>query len=430
MIGNILMIIAIMTTALFFYFMLFSKKDKNLVYIKYVLIAFPFIGIDLFPSLLTISIFDLTTLTFVTMFYKRKNIYNRENKIYQYLFFILSIIMIIGSILSEELTRESVSSIIQFGSIFLFAKILSDEISFNPSFTDEIINCIKVTLLFSLLFLVGQFFIGPSFSIAKSQNINVTSLAGIRYPSFFQDPQKYAQFLSAASFLMLAKEWKKEKISTINVIIFILTVAAMLFTGGRAGFGGWILGILIIMAAGNKKYRTAIIAAGLIIIPGIIMFADQIPMFKRESVSDSFDFRYLIWQDAYKIFLDNPLFGIGVGNYANYVSIHNPDQFWIANNEITIYDHPESGYLKLLTEFGLLGFISIMGMIAMPIIIGFKKYQKYKNTTTILLIASIATWIIGFYTVYSFGDVRIKILMVTIICMLITIDNSVKEKIA
>ena len=66
----------------------------------------------------------------------------------------------------------------------------------------------------------------------------------------------------------------------------------------------------------------------------------------------------------------------------------------------------------------------------MPIIIGLKKYQKYNNTTTILLIASIATWIIGFYTVYSFGDVRIKILMVTIICMLITLDNTVSEKIA
>jgi hypothetical protein len=60
MIGNILMIIAIMTTALFFYFMLFTRKDKNRVYIQYVLIAFPFIGIDLLPSLLTISIFDLT----------------------------------------------------------------------------------------------------------------------------------------------------------------------------------------------------------------------------------------------------------------------------------------------------------------------------------------------------------------------------------
>jgi len=200
MIGNILMIIAIMTTAVFFYFMLFTRKDKNLVYIQYVLIAFPFIGIDLFPSLLTISIFDLTTLIFVILFYKRKTVDNRKNKIYQYLFFTLSIIMIIGSILSEELTRESVSSVIQFGSIFIFAKILSDEISLNPSFTDEIIKCIKITLLFSLVFLVGQFFIGPSFSIAKSQNINVTSLSGIRYPSFFQDPRSMHNFYQRPAF--------------------------------------------------------------------------------------------------------------------------------------------------------------------------------------------------------------------------------------
>ena len=169
------------------------------------------------------------------------------------------------------------------------------------------------------------------------------------------------------------------------------------------------------------------VLACLLLIPGIVIFADQIPMFKRASVSDSFDFRYLIWQDAYKIFLDNPILGIGTGNYSNYVAVHNPDQFWIAYNEITIFDHPESGYLKLLTEYGAFGFITIIGLIIYPIIIGFKKYQVNQNITILIFIAAIATWLIGFYTVYSFGDVRIKVLIVTIVGMLIANQSKIKE---
>jgi O-antigen ligase len=127
-----------------------------------------------------------------------------------------------------------------------------------------------------------------------------------------------------------------------------------------------------------------------------------------------------IWSSAYDIYLKHPVLGIGVGNYANYVSVYNPDQFWIANNEIITYDHPESGYLKILIEFGTIGFCSILLIILYPIITGFFKYLKTKNTLLLFFVCAIISWMVGFYSVYSLGDIRIMLLITMIICMLIS----------
>ena len=270
------------------------------------------------------------------------------------------------------------------------------------------------------VFLAFQFLIGPTFSFAKSQNINVAGGMSIRYPSFFQDPQKYAQYLSASSLLMLLLPGLvKGKSSQAGLLLCGLSMIALLFTGGRAGLGGWLIGLLIIVALGNAQYRAAIISVAILVSIFIYNFADAIPIFKRDDLADAYAFRYTIWQDAFAIFQDNPFFGIGLGNYANYVSTHNPDQYWISDNEVTLYDHPESGYLKLLTEFGLIGFIIAMLFVIKPIYDGISMYFKTKDLTLIILVSSVFTWIIGFYTVYSLGDIRIKLLIVSILCMLI-----------
>lgn len=248
--------------------------------------------------------------------------------------------------------------------------------------------------------------------------LQVVSQYGIQV--FFQDPQKYAQYLSASSLLMLLLPGLiKGKISQLGLLLCGLSMIALLFTGGRAGLGGWVIGLMIIVILGNAQYRAAIISVTVVVSLFIYNFADAIPIFKRDDLADAYAFRYTIWQDAFAIFQDNPFFGIGLGNYANYVSTHNPDQYWISDNEVTLYDHPESGYLKLLTEFGLIGFIIAMLFVVKPIYDGISMYFKTNDLTLIILVSSVFTWIIGFYTVYSLGDIRIKLLIVSILCMLI-----------
>jgi len=420
MTARVIIFLALAVLLLFFYAMLFTKEDSNKTYLKFVFIAYPFLGIDLLPSFISTTLFVFITLVFLVFFYNRKSTKYLSSFSYFHLFLFLLLSIAIGLVLSADLSNDTITDAIQLLAVFFFAKVLIDEIKINPGFRTVIFNCMKTTLIFSLVFLVFQFVFGPTFSFAKSQNINVSGGMSIRYPSFFQDPQKYAQYLSASSLLMLLLPSKeKGKISQLGLILCALSMIALLFTGGRAGLGGWLIGLLIIVVLGSAQYRAAIISVTILITLFIYKFSEAIPIFKRDDLADAYAFRYAIWQDAFAIFQDHPLFGIGLGNYANYVSIHNPDQYWINDNEVTLYDHPESGYLKLLTEFGLIGFIVAMFFIGKPIYDALSRYFKTKNLSLVILVSSLVTWIIGFYTVYSFGDIRIKLLIISIICMLI-----------
>lgn len=420
MTSTIIMFLAVAVVMLFMYAMLFVKEDNNKTYLKFVFIAYPFLGIDLLPSVISTTLFVFITYVFLLFFYKRSPVKHNGSSSYLLLFLFLLSSIGIGLFLSPDLSKDSITDFIQLLAVFFFAKVLIDEVKLDVGFRTSIFNCMKITLIFSFLFLALQFIVGPSFSFAKTQNINVAGGMSIRYPSFFQDPQKYAQYLSASSFLMLLLPGKaKGTNSQLGLLLCALSMVALLFTGGRAGLGGWLIGLLIVIVLGNAQYRGAIISVAILVSIFMYNFSDAIPIFNRADLADSYAFRYAIWQDAFAIFLDHPFFGIGMGNYANYVSIHNPDQYWISDNDVTFFDHPESGYLKLLTEFGLIGFLAVMLFIIIPMYTGIVMYFKTKDLSLLILVSALSTWLIGFYTVYSFGDIRIKLLIISIVCMLI-----------
>jgi O-antigen ligase len=282
----------------------------------------------------------------------------------------------------------------------------------------EIFNGLRYMLIFSLVFLLLQYIIGPGFSFAKSENINVAGGASIRYPSFFQDPQKYAQFLAVLSFMVLIPDYNEGKRNwTISILLAILSICALLLTGGRAGLGGWLVGMIFLAFWGNPLYRAQLILVFLALGCFVYAFQDLLPIFKRADLESSYIFRQMIWNDAIAIHQNHPWFGIGIGNYANYVSLHNPDQFWIHNNEITFFDHPESGYLKLLVEFGLPAFCLLVFIILYTLYQNVYVYAKTKYIEHILYTAAIISWLIGFYTVYSLGDIRIKLLVALVLVL-------------
>lgn len=290
---------------------------------------------------------------------------------------------------------------------------------YDYNYLFSIIKQLKYLVIFSLFFLIFQFIFGPEFTFEKSINTNISGGPNTRYPSFFQDPQKYAQFLAIGFFVTLIglRDAFFNKIYT--YILCIIIVIAILFTGGRAGFLGLSLGSIILFSLLNRRYKYAILTSGLMLFFILQNYQEKTPLFNRNSTySDSYEFRSNIWKDASVIVQNNAFFGIGIGNYANYISIHNPDQFWLNENIYTYFDHPENGYLKYLTEFGFIGIISIFSFIIFPIWSSFKYFIKSRDTTSLLLISSVASWLVGFVTVYSFSDTRMFILVSVILCLL------------
>ena len=420
MLNYILKAIVLASVGIFFYNMFLKKGNKNAFFILFIIILFPFIRINIIPSLIELSLFDFFVFIYYFFFFKKKNISTKNYHIYSVAFTLLIGTVLIGFFTVNEFTLASAELLIQFISIALFAIVVMDELNHKREFVYQMVETMKIPIIFSFIFLACQLVFGVEFSISKQLNSNILSEIVVRYPSYFQDPQKYSQFLAASSFIMLI-DTKKSKASTIiGVITAMISIVCILFAGGRAGLTGWILGLIIILIVGIGKYRKILFISLILISCIALSFSNKFSIFQREALNESYIFRMSIWSSAYEIYLKHPLFGIGVGNYANYVSVYNPDQFWIANNEIITYDHPESGYLKFLIEFGTFGFCSILLIIMYPITTGFFKYLKTKNTIILFFVCAIISWMVGFYSVYSLGDIRIMSLITLILCMLIS----------
>lgn len=424
MLNYILIAIVIVSVGIFFYSMLFKKGNKNRFFLIYICILYPFIRINVIPSLIELTLFDFLVFSYYLFFYKSKLKEHIKNEIFNYSLFVLFLTILLGFILVNEFTKESFEASIQLLSISLYVKLLFEELTYNKEFIYEFVDTYKIPVLFSFIFLGCQLVFGVGFSISKQLNSNILSEVVVRYPSFFQDPQKYSQFLAATSFLMLINNQKQKKDNIVWILMSLISVICILFAGGRAGLSGWMFGIMIILFWGIPKYRKTIVATLVVLVAIAIAYSEKFSIFQRENLNDSYEFRMSIWEAAYNIFKDNPILGIGIGNYSNYVNVHNPDQFWIADNEIVIYDHPESGYLKLLTEFGIIGFIAILLFIVFPVIKGFFKYIKTKEMMLLFFVCSIISWMVGFYSVYSLGDVRITVLIASILCMLVSRINN------
>ena len=100
--------------------------------------------------------------------------------------------------------------------------------------------------------------------------------------------------------------------------------------------------------------------------------------------------------------------------------MHAKDQYWLVGGEKIYFDHPESGYLKYLAEFGIFGTAGIFAFIFSAICKGLQTFfKKVKDFYIIFLISALITWLVGFYSVYSLSDTRIMILIATITCVLI-----------
>lgn len=424
---NIFKLLSYVNLTLFLVVMLYAKGNKNKLFIKYVLLSYPLLAIYLSPYS---DGFDAITWVFIFIFYRKRNISFPPGFIYTVLFSILIFIIIVGAFItnSNEL-MDFIPSFVNVLSVFMYSKIFLDECIEDPEFFYTVLSFLKTTLIVCLLFLCCQFVLGVDFTLSKTQNSNVVITDAIRYPSIFSDPQVCSQFLAILSFLCLIKDYREPRMPIKNYVLAILAVVAILSTGGRAGLLGWALGLFLVALFGNSKYRMTVIITSLALYLVAYNFQDSFSIFKRSGdMNETYEFRFAIWEDAFQIFLQHPVFGIGLGNYAHYVSIHNPDQFWVQDNEFIYFDHPESGYLKFLTEMGGGGFVMIFSLIFLPMIKGFFTYIRTRDTSIILMIAAVFSWMVGFWSTYSFADSRVKILIVSILCLLITSNNRIEAE--
>ena len=82
---------------------------------------------------------------------------------------------------------------------------------------------------------------------------------------------------------------------------------------------------------------------------------------------------------AYKIFLDNPYFGVGIKHYRNesYKEKYKNEEYKWTHERMTT--HPHQVHFEFLSETGLFGYISFLFFILTSIFLSIKNYSQHKN---------------------------------------------------
>lgn len=343
---------------------------------------------------------------------------------YLFLFILVCIITLLGG-LASEFPANAFINVIKLLPVFIFSRFLIVECFKDETFYLKAVNALKISYVIALGFLLIQRVVGLGFTFYPELGPNTIDPAFgmIRYPGIFYDSQASGQFLAMGSFLFLfIPDGTSRKMTLLNYLVFVLAIAGIALAGSRAAFGGFAMGLLVVFFLAARKYR--VYGFGLIV-TSIVLFIIISPksgIFERAGkVSEDYLFRKSIWTEAIKISNEHPYLGIGYGNYQNYVMRHAQDQYLeIDEGKLLYFSQPENGYLKIMVELGLFGFVIYLLFALVPLIKGFIYcINNYVDKRISFLMASLISLLVAFNTVYSIWDNRLLIMAASMIIMII-----------
>tara|TARA_B100001057_G_scaffold349700_1_gene351160 strand:- start:197 stop:1174 length:978 start_codon:yes stop_codon:yes gene_type:complete len=214
-----------------------------------------------------------------------------------------------------------------------------------------------------------------------------------RIASFFGDELVVGTFYHFFSLIVLSYfiKNKHSNLMVISLIILIITISFMI--GERANFIKLFFSISVLsflIVKFNFLKKIGIIILTLLIVGTILNFNDSLKERYYNQISIIYSFsgfkkyfkesQYGAHQStAYEIFKHNALFGVGLKNFReeSKKSIYeNPDYFKTNERQAT---HPHQIHLELLSELGLIGYISFFILIIYSIIVSAKNYLVERN---------------------------------------------------
>ena len=174
----------------------------------------------------------------------------------------------------------------------------------------------------------------------------------------FGNPAPPAAIIAVVSALLVGRliDIGKEEAMKIYILIsiFILFILALLMTASRASIFALSISALLMLLS-KKRLPTVFLIAGIVGIPIFLLFLYSLR-------SGSADARLLIWRASLYVFDDNPLFGSGVGSFAQKYMLAQAEFFAnhpgsslsiIATNHSQAYNE----FIHLVCEEGIMGAI-------------------------------------------------------------------------
>jgi hypothetical protein len=168
-----------------------------------------------------------------------------------------------------------------------------------------------------------------------------------------------------------AKAWGYGVFMFVLLFFFYLGETRGAFLGLAAGV---FVGVIYLAFAGTRKVRKwSMVAVGILVVLAIGIFAirnepflNSIPggRLAQISVSDSTaQTRFWVWGEAWKGFLERPIFGWGQENFtAVFDKFFNPNFYVPGQNTETWFDRAHSVFFDYLAETGIIGLLAYLSI--------------------------------------------------------------------
>lgn len=316
----------------------------------------------------------------------------------------------------------------------------------RPNGFDRLVLLLAGVLLVMALGVFADHVLRTNLSL-RGANLNQLSyLAGIeiyRAGGFFQDPQRAGAFLATlVTFLLVLTLRGRFASPRVRAAIWLATVAglaALPLTMSRgailACLGVSTLALFVFSAwHTHVKVLVAALSVTVLLVVTQVTFdpwLDVLPTTIRERflhIGEEFTSRWFIWFDTWEMFADQPLTGIGPGSFRSYLLETRPGVFnyyGIGTSAGVPYvpDQPESGYLKILYEGGLLGSLAALLVAGDAVrrafaVVGDSTASSAARTECIAALAGLATFGLTFVTLFTVGDARLGALLALLLAVI------------
>lgn len=240
-----------------------------------------------------------------------------------------------------------------------------------------------------------------------------------RVNSTFYNANYYAQIIQFVILMCVYKILNNKKLHRIFYYAFTIlcNLLALYLTGCRTAWISFVITIPLMFYVNNYKKTVYLIASSIIILLGIIVINPELfPRF--DSILSSFETRIDIWMTGIKGIKDNPIFGLGPGEYKLIY-----EQF---GGHPT--NHSHNIFIEVILSFGIIGFLIALNFVIPTIK---EIIQLIKNKIDMKLAGLIICFIItvffhNFFN-YSIFWTQIGILFVFVLNSTIIYNKKLKD---
>lgn len=204
---------------------------------------------------------------------------------------------------------------------------------------------------------------------------------GVNNPSPFLNHSQYNVLLSIAIGFMLYNLLKNDNkilIKFISVFFIVTASVNLILVGGRIGYISYIVIIMLVLFLVYKMriFKIVLPISFLLLTLFFYLAYNHSSQFKlrientisdkeklingnKENFKSSIGLRIGFWLNSVDVIKENLIFGVGTGDHMNSVAQNLPKEHKYI---VQMIEHPHNEYLKILLQFGILGFIFFLNI--------------------------------------------------------------------